>query len=76
MTELFDRLHELPDGFFEAELANIRSVSPRPTLVHLEGENPHTLFVKILLHGNEHTGLTVMQRLLRKSEGKLSRTPS
>ena len=74
MTELFDRLHELPDGFFEVELANIRSVFPRPTLVHLEGENPHTLFVKILLHGNEHTGLTVMQRLLRKFEGKLPRS--
>ena len=73
MTEVFDRLHALPDGFFDVELSNIRDVFPRPSLIHLQGEDPQVLFIAILQHGNEHTGLTVMQRLLQRFD-KLPRS--
>ena len=74
MIENFDRLHALPDGFFDLTTANIRSLFPNPTLVHLEGKSPQHLFLSILLHGNEYTGLKVIQRLLRACEGELPRS--
>ncbi|MGD2172510.1 MAG: peptidase M14, partial [Gammaproteobacteria bacterium] len=64
MIEAFDRLHALPEGFFDISSANIRDLFPNPTLIHLEGRDPRHLFISILLHGNERTGLDVMQRLL------------
>ena len=74
MIETFDRLHALPDGFFEITTANIRSLFPNPTLVHLGGRDSRHLFVSILLHGNEYTGLEVMQRLLTELGDDLPRS--
>lgn len=64
MIEKFDRLHGLPDGFFDLTNANIQSLFPNPTLVQLDGEDKNFLFVSILLHGNEYSGLRVMQQVL------------
>ena len=64
MIENFDRLHGLPDGFFDLDTANIRSLFPNPTLIHLDGKDTDFLFISILLHGNEYTGLKVMQKIL------------
>ena len=74
MSDVFDRLDALPDGFINIAIADIRNIFPRPSLIHLQGDDPRALFIAILLHGNEHTGLTVMQRLLRKFDGKLPRS--
>lgn len=74
MTEVFDRLHALPDGFFDIGIADIRGIFPRPSLIHLEGEDERLLFVAILQHGNEHTGLTVMQRVLANYPDGLPRS--
>ena len=73
MIEQFDRVNALPEGFFEVETANIRSLFPNPTLVHLDGEGSDHLFVSILLHGNEYTGLKVMQRVLANHADGLPR---
>ncbi|MCP4388111.1 MAG: peptidase M14 [Gammaproteobacteria bacterium] len=64
MIEKFDRLHGLPDGFFDISTANIRSLFPNPTLIQLDGKDSSFLFISILLHGNEYTGLEVMQKVL------------
>ena len=74
MSEHFDRLQALPNGFFEIETANIRSLFTNPTLVNLEGNDPNHLFVSILLHGNEYTGLKVMQRVLAEHRAGLPRS--
>jgi len=74
MIEKFDRLHGLPDGFFEITTANIRSLFPNPALVQLDGDDRNFLFVSILLHGNEFTGLEVMQQLLSKYSQGLPRS--
>ena len=74
MIESFDRLSALPDGFFEVETSNIRSLFPKPTLIHLQGEDPRVLFISILLHGNEYTGLKVMQEILAKQGQELPRS--
>lgn len=64
MNETFDLYDKLPETFFHIDNTLIRDAFPNPGLVYLEGENPQAIFVSILLHGNEHTGLEVMQRLL------------
>ena len=73
MNETFDIYHELPDAFFHIDSTLIRDVFPHPSLVYVAGDSAQTLFVSILLHGNEHTGLEVMQRLFSKP-GRLPRS--
>ncbi len=74
MIENFDRLHGLPEGFFDITTANIRSLFPNPTLIQLDGEDPNFLFIAILLHGNEYSSLRIMQRLLAKYAEGLPRS--
>ncbi|MEM7561591.1 MAG: M14 family metallopeptidase [Pseudomonadota bacterium] len=74
MTAVFDRLDDLPPGFFEITTNNIRDLFPRPTLIHLRGDVNEVVFVSILLHGNESTGLDVMQNILQKYAGQLPRS--
>jgi hypothetical protein len=64
MIENFDRLHGLPEGFFDISTTNIRSLFPNPTLIQIDGQSSEYLFISILLHGNEYTGLKVMQKVL------------
>ena len=66
MIQDFDRLHGLPDAFFDITTANIRSLFPKPTLIQIDGTGEGYLFISILLHGNEYTGLRVMQQVLAK----------
>ena len=74
MMDQFDRLHALPDGFFEITSENICSLFPHPTLIQLDGDDRRPLFVSILLHGNEHTGLRVMQQVLARYREGLPRS--
>lgn len=60
-------LHErdtLPDGFLETTATELYRLLPAPTLIHLPGEAARPLFVAVLQHGNETSGLTAVQRLL------------
>jgi succinylglutamate desuccinylase len=76
MSESFSIIDHLPDGFFDAEISNIRSVFPKPTLVQLTGDKQDALFVSILLHGNEYSGLKSLQLLLQKYPDHLPRSLS
>ena len=67
-------LSELPDGFFDLEINHIRDVFPAPTLIHLSGHRSPALFVSILLHGNEYSGLKAVQALLKKYHDHLPRS--
>lgn len=59
----FDRL---PEGILEIDVGEIHTLIPDPALFHLPGKRTDTLFVSVLLHGNETTGLLALQKLLRK----------
>ncbi len=59
-------LDHLPPGFTGAEPAALHRVLPGPTLIHLPGRRRRPLFISVLLHGNEDTGLHAVQRLLRR----------
>ena len=74
MNEQLTIITELPTGFFQAEIEHIRDVFPTPTLVKLEGKKSMPLFVTILLHGNEYSGLKSMQALLTRYLDQLPRS--
>ncbi|MBF0625091.1 MAG: succinylglutamate desuccinylase/aspartoacylase family protein [Magnetococcales bacterium] len=58
-------LHHLPPGLLEVPARELGKILSGPTLIHLVGRRSRPLFVSILLHGNEISGLLVMQTLLR-----------
>ncbi len=66
MLTILDRL---PDGLCDGEARDLHRILPGPTLLHLPGLRAAPLFVSVLLHGNETTGLTAIQGLLRKYDG-------
>lgn len=55
-----------PDGFLDIDARHLHSILPQPTLMHLVGRQQPALFVAILLHGNEDTGLKTIQQVLKK----------
>jgi succinylglutamate desuccinylase len=63
---MLTELNHLPEGFLQAKSTDLYRILPGPTLIHLPGRRPQTLFVSILLHGNEDTGLLAIQSLLHK----------
>jgi len=63
--------HEgLPDGLLETPARGLEELLGGPTLVHLPGRRPEPLFVSVLAHGNETTGLAAVQSLLQKYQGQ------
>ena len=65
-TSQLIQLDYCPDGLLEATTESLHSIIPQPTLIHLSGKTSSTLFVSVLLHGNEPTGLLAVQALLKK----------
>lgn len=56
----------LPDAFLDIEYFNIKTIFDKPTLIHLKGDKEPPLFISILMHGNEFSGLQIMQEILKK----------
>jgi succinylglutamate desuccinylase len=67
MLTIYD---ELPAGFLDAPARDLHRVLDGPSLIHLPGRRAEPLFVSILLHGNEDTGLKAVQRVLAAHRGK------
>ncbi len=67
-------LNELPEGFLDLKVENILELFPRPTLIHIKGDKPTPLFVSVLLHGNEYSGLKAVQALLGNYTAHLPRS--
>jgi succinylglutamate desuccinylase len=59
-------LDHIPDGLLQCSARDLQQLLPGPTLIQLPGRRPQPLFVSVLLHGNETTGLTAIQSLLEK----------
>ncbi|CAG7856714.1 hypothetical protein MCAMS1_01307 [biofilm metagenome] len=67
---MLSELTELPEGFLTLKATELHTILPGPTLIHLPGRREQPLFVSVLQHGNEDTGLQAMQNLLKKYQGK------
>jgi hypothetical protein len=63
-------LDRIPPGLLEVAAGDLHRLLPGPTLIHLPGRRVPPLFVSVLLHGNEDTGLAAMQALLSGHAGR------
>ncbi len=64
------RLSALPEGLLERDATRLHEVLPGPTLLHLPGKREDTLFISVLLHGNENTGWDALRTLLLRYRDK------
>lgn len=69
-TELLQQRDQLPEGLLDISAQNLHQVLPSPTLVHLKGKQNNTLFISVMLHGNETTGLSAIQTVLKKYQSR------
>ena len=53
-------------SLLQIDAKDLYTIFPKPTLLHLNGKKSETMFLSILQHGNEITGLSVIQKLLKK----------
>jgi hypothetical protein len=59
-------MEHLPERLLAIDARRLHQVLDGPTLIHLPGRRHPPLFVSVLLHGNEDTGLLALQGLLQK----------
>ncbi len=60
----FDQIDSYPPELLDVPAVKIRSILPRPTLMHLSGRTTSPIFVSVLLHGDEDVGLKAIQQVL------------
>ncbi len=60
------QVENYPQQLLEIGCEELYTLFPGHTLLHLPGKKPETVFISILLHGNENTGFYVIQELLKK----------
>ena len=63
---MLKELDHLPVGLLDLDATQLISMLPGPTLIHLAGRREPSLFVTVLMHGNETTGWEAVQSLLRR----------
>lgn len=68
---MLTRLDTLPRGFLETPARDLHRLLDGPALIHLPGRSTPELFISVLLHGNEDTGLVALQQVLRGYAGRV-----
>ncbi|MBD3773118.1 MAG: succinylglutamate desuccinylase/aspartoacylase family protein, partial [Rhodobacteraceae bacterium] len=68
VTELAIR-DSLPAGFLDCPARELAALLGGPTLIELAGRREPPLFVSVIQHGNETTGLEAVQQVLRARLG-------
>jgi succinylglutamate desuccinylase len=58
-------LDHLPERFLDTPARELHRLLSGPTLIHLPGRRTPPLFISVLLHGNEDTGVVALQSVLR-----------
>ena len=71
MSETLKMRDHIPEGFLEIKPREITKLIDSPTLIHLRGEKDPPFFISILLHGNEFSGLIVLQKILKKYDHQI-----
>ena len=66
MDEKLKIIDHIPEGFWEIQPSEITTLINNPTLIHLRGKEDQPFFVSVLLHGNEYSGLLILQNILKK----------
>ena len=63
---MLTRLDHIPEGLLDCPPHELINIIPDATLITLDGKKKEPLFLSVLLHGNEPTGLVVAQNILKK----------
>ena len=63
-------LDEIPNGFLDCPSCDLHMLLNGPTLIELTGKREPPLFVSILLHGNEDSGLGAIQKVIRRYQDR------
>lgn len=71
MNDKLKIIHSIPEGFLRVKPKEITSVVDQPSIIHLKGKKKSALFLSILLHGNEISGLSVLQRVLKRYHNRI-----
>jgi succinylglutamate desuccinylase len=58
--------NSFPSELLECDATELYKYLSGPTLFHIAGESSEVLFISVLLHGNEHSGLIAVQEILKK----------
>ena len=67
----YNEIYEVPQELLEIQDAKeLYKIFPKPTLMYLDGIKKEPLFVTVLLHGNEDTGLFAIQKILKKYQNR------
>jgi len=66
MNSYLTILDKIPSAFLSITHRQIKELFDSPTLIYLKGDKESPLFISILLHGNEFSGLEIMQEILKK----------
>ena len=64
------QLEQIPAGFLDCRADQLHKILFAPSLIQLQGRREPPLFVSILLHGNEDTGLYAIQNILKRYQDK------
>ncbi len=62
---MLKQLGHIPPGLLDLDATQLEGVLGGPTLIHLPGRREPTLFVSVLMHGNETTGWDALRQLLK-----------
>jgi hypothetical protein len=60
-----NQIDSYPLELLNISIEELHSLFPGPSLLHLQGRRPDPVFVSVLQHGSESTGLDVIQELLK-----------
>lgn len=66
MDEKLKIIDHIPEGFWEIQPREVTKLIDSPTLIHLRGTKSPPFFISVLLHGNEYSGLVILQKVLKK----------
>jgi succinylglutamate desuccinylase len=65
------RFDHFPDALLDVAASDLWRHLAGPSLFHVAGRHAQPLFVSVLLHGNEESGWSAIQTLLRRHRGTL-----
>jgi succinylglutamate desuccinylase len=58
----FIEMNHLPDRFFSVHPTELNTIFDGPTLIHLDYDRSETIFISMMLHGNEHSGFYALKK--------------